>query len=116
MSNAETRALLAAAASSVEGIKVTANFRQVTSPGAGMVRLDRVEYPNRFGGVAVWQVIVICPQEVAVAEKFIDEHLDALEQALRTEMSVTRATPQEIVLSDGVRLPCMIVEGTRETG
>lgn len=112
----EVRTAIAAAASTVDGIEVTPYFRQVTKTGTGMVRLDRIEYPNRFGGIATWQVIVILPQDVSSAEKFIDTNLAALETAVRNEMSVRRVTPQEIVLSDGSKLPCVIIEGTRETG
>lgn len=113
MSNAVRKAL-AAAAETVAGIKCSPYFMQTTKTGSGMVRLDRTEYPNRFGGICFWQVLIILPQDIASAEKYIEDKQPELHEAITEQLVITVITPQEIVLNDGVRLPCLVIEGHRE--
>jgi len=108
------RTAIAMAVESVAGIKCSPYFQQTTTPGSGMVRLDRIEYPNRFGGVAFWQVLILLPQELAPAEKYMEGKVPELYEALAPELAVTSISPREIVLNDGVRLPCLVIEGHRE--
>ena len=112
--SAAVRQALATAASTVEGITVSPYFRQSTKPGTGIVTLARITYPNRFGGVVTWQVLVLLPQDLEQAEKYLEQKVPAIVQALSPELVVTTVTPQEVVLDGGVRLPCVVVEGTRE--
>jgi hypothetical protein len=107
------RAEIAAAANAVAAVTAYPNFRQTTRPGDAMVRLDRVEYPDRFGGLGTWQLVVILNQDVAAAELWLDENRDALVTALSEVMSVRRAFPAELALDSG-KVPALFIEGTRE--
>lgn len=112
--SAEVRQLLADAASSVDGIKVSPYFRQGTRAGDGMVRLDRtVRAANNFGYINTWQVIVMLPQDLAAAEKYLEQHASALVEALGEVMVVASVTPQQLALDTGL-VPCVFIEGNRE--
>lgn len=107
------RTALADAANTVEGINVAPYFKQSTKPGSGMVRKDLVDYPNTFGGVVTWQVLVFLPQDMATAEKFLDEKGPLLVAALSPEMRVTTVTPQQLALDQGA-VPIVLISGQRE--
>lgn len=109
----ESRAALAAAASSVDGIDVEPQYRQRMRQGSGWVRLDRIEYPDPFGGVAWWDVVVVCPQDQERAAVFMDEHVGALVEALGEEMTVTGVVPYAVDLAEVGRVPGFIIEGHR---
>jgi hypothetical protein len=109
----EVRRAIADAASSVTGIDVSPYFRQTTKAGSGMVRLDRTEYPNKLAGVVTWQVIVLLPQDIATAEKWLDANGSALREAVGTELQVRSLTPQQLAIDTGT-VPCVVLEGLRE--
>lgn len=112
--SAAVRAALAAAANTVAGVRCSAYYQQSTAPGTASVRLDRVEYPNRFGGVAHWQVLVMLPQKLDAAEKWVDDKLPALHDALEAELVITNAGMQQVITEAGVTLPCVVIAGHRE--
>jgi hypothetical protein len=103
---------ITSAANKVDGVNVTPYFRQVTRPGQGMVRKGRVDYPNTFGGVVTWQVWILLPQDLASAEKWLDETGAALTAAVSEAMVVRSLTP--IIAPDLGSLPAVVIEGTRE--
>lgn len=111
--SAEVRAVIAAAANTVEGIDCTPYFRQSTKPGSAVVRKDRVTYPNKFGGLVTWQVLVMLPQDLASAEKYMDEKVPALVDALAPHLVVTEAVAQQLALETGA-VPIVLIQGTRE--
>lgn len=93
---------------------VTPYYEQSTRPGGGYVHLDRVEYPDRLGGVAFWNVVILLPQDLAAAERFIEECLPPLREALSAEMVVTSARPEQLNLTGAGLLPCLFINGHRE--
>lgn len=111
--SAEVRDKIATAASAVVGVNVTPYFRQVTKPGQGMVRMDRINYPNAFGGVVTWQVVVLLPQDIAQAERWLDENGSVLRAAVAEELVVQSMTPQQLALDTGT-VPAVVIEGQRE--
>ena len=113
MSSAEARTALADVASTVEGVSVSAYFRQTTRPGDGFVRNGGITYPNKFGGVVTWQVLITLSQDIATAEKWLDTKLPQVVGALGAEMTVRTASPQQLALDTG-NVPCVVIEGTRE--
>jgi len=113
--SAADRQAISDAMNTVAGITCSPYYRQVTKAGEAMVRIDRTVYPDSLGGLATWQVVVILPQDVVAAEKYLDEKTDALVAAAWTQMAVGSVTPSEIVLAEGQRLPCVLIEGVRET-
>lgn len=113
MSLQAARAEIAAAADAVAAVSCKPGYRQNTRPGDAMVRLDRTEYPNRFGGLVTWQVIVALPQTINAAEDWIDAHQGDLVTALGEVMAVRRAFPGELVLDTG-KVSALFIEGQRE--
>lgn len=105
---------IAAAANTVAAVTAKAFYRQTTKPGDAWVRRDRTEYPNKFGGLVTWQVLVIIPQNLAAAEKWIEDNQLALVTALREELIVRSARPADLVIDAGAPVPVLIIEGQRE--
>lgn len=115
--NAESREAIAAAASSVAGVKCTPYYRQSLKPGDACVRLQvRTRSANGFGYVDTWQVWLALPQDVAAAEKWLDQHGPALVEALDPEFigGVQTITPAELVLGNGHTTNGVIYQGPRE--
>ncbi|GAA4698278.1 hypothetical protein [Nocardioides nanhaiensis] len=114
--SAAVRELFANAASSVEGITGFPYYTQTTRPGHAYVRLDRVEYPNAFGGMAYWQVIVIAPQSIDGMERFIEKNSKPLHEALSEHMTIQTMSPQQISLPNDSKSSyfALIISGYRE--
>ena len=86
----EIREAIAAAASSVDGVKCSPWFRQTTKPGSAHVTYGRsFRDESGFGFMNVWQVLVVLPQDIAAAEKWIAAKGDALLEALGEPLVVT---------------------------
>lgn len=103
-----------AAAASAAGVAVSAYYRQDFDPGAGFVRLDRIEYPNPFGGVCHWNVVVMLPQDLADAERFIEQRIPAVRAAAAEVMTVTQIRPEQLQIPNAGVLPCVFINGHRE--
>lgn len=112
--SAAVRQALATAANTVDGVDVSAYFKQNARPGAGSVRFGLETYPNPFGGLITWQVLVNLPQDLAEAEEWIDGHRAALVAALQPELIVQRVLTQQLVLAKDRTQPVLVVEGIRE--
>jgi hypothetical protein len=94
--SAEVRQLLADAAGSVEGITASPYFVQDTKPGRAWVRRDRTDYPNVLGGLVTWNVVVVLPQDMAQAEKFLDAKASAaVHRAVRGHGDAQRHAPTD---------------------
>lgn len=113
MSNAETRQLLATAASDVPGLKGHPYY--VQNIGVGDVLVDVVEtiHPNPFGGLVTWSVTLICPADLHAAQKYHDDHAPALKAALDPYMTVSAVRPQAMLFG-GREIPVVVITGTRE--
>lgn len=108
-----TRTAIAAAAT-VDGVTdVSARYRQSTQVGHGSVRLeDCIRDDSGFGFVDVWQVVIFLPQSIEAAEAWLDEHLDAVMDAVSSELTVLSATPATVALAQGTA-PGVIISGVR---
>lgn len=107
------RDVIAAAASIADLTNVTSMRRQVTKPGEGYVRLDHLDRStNGIGFMATWQVIIALHQDVAWADRWIDDHVGEVIDALGAELVVTSATPITLTLDTGT-VPALLVEGAR---
>lgn len=104
---------LADAASTVDGLTGHPYYVQTTNPGTVLVRLDRVEYPNRFGGVAHWALVLVGPQDAASAEHYFEEKLPPLREAVGMHLAVTSVTPSLVDFGAGA-IPCAVISGHRE--
>jgi hypothetical protein len=112
--SAAVRQEIAEAASTVAGVTCTPYYVQTTSAGAAYVRLDRIEYPNPFGGVAYWNVVLLLPQDIAASEKYLEEKVPLIREAIEEHLFVTSVTPQQLQLGSGPTLPCAFINGHRE--
>ncbi len=112
--SAEVRQEIATALSSVDGITAHPYFVQATEPGTALVRLDRVEYPNPFGGVAHWNIVVLLPQDLEAAEKYVEDKVPAIRVAIESLIFVTQVRPQRLDLPGVGVVPCVFITGHRE--
>lgn len=109
------RTELADAANTVAGVKVLPYYAQLTKPGSGVVQLDRVTWPNKFGSVGAWEVVVLLPQGVEAAQRKADELIPLLYEALKPHMQITEATFGRSQLdTSGAGQPCVLISGRRE--
>jgi hypothetical protein len=110
---------ISAAVDAVTGLHCTPKYRQISEAGHAFVQLQRLEYPTKLDKVAHWQVYVMLPADRTEAEAFVEDHADALYQALDggvgQVMWVTAITPQFTQFEPGgPALPTLVVEGNRE--
>lgn len=104
---------LAAAASTVTGVTVAAEYRQSLTPYFGFVKWgSRVRDDSGLGWMDTWQVWIALPQDVKTAEAWLSEHLAELIAAIDDELVVTTVIPADLVLEGG-STNGLIIEGTR---
>lgn len=110
-----SRTEIAAALSTVEGLTAYPYRTADISPGTAFLRLERIDYPNDFGGINHWNVVLILPQDGGdAAEKYLEDKLPLLLEALRGHLPVTSVQPTRLdILGVGV-LPCVFINGHRE--
>lgn len=108
------RQAIADAANTAAGVTVTPYFRALTQPGDGAVRYDHTDYPNAFGGLVTWQVVVALPQDQRAAEQWLDQNGHALRVAVSEELIVRSMTAFQINLPDAGAIPAVVIEGQRE--
>lgn len=109
-----TRTDLVAAADTVAGIRAYEYVVGATDPGTVYPRLDRIEYPNAFGGVAHWSVVLVLPQDLAEAERYVEDMLPALKAALDPHIVITAVVLQRLQLDGVGTLPVAFINGHRE--
>lgn len=110
------RSEIAAAASSVAGVAVNPHYRQDPNPGRGFVQLVTTDRDDTgLGFVDTWHVVIMLAQDWHSAETWVDANRAALAAALNPELLVTRMFTQTIQLDNGPSVPCLVVEGTRES-
>lgn len=104
-----------ATAATIDGLtKVTPYYRQTTKTGDGFVQLLELNRgDNGFGFMATWQVVIFVPQDVADAERWMETNLSALIDALDTELIVTSAGPDTVLLPSGAT-NTITINGARE--
>ncbi|WP_323792419.1 hypothetical protein [Nocardioides sp.] len=105
---------IAAAASSVLGLTGHPYVVGDTSPGTVYPRVERIDYPNAFGGVVFYNVVLVLPQDYAEAEQYLEQKLPDLKGALEPHLVITSVQPQRLQL-DGIGvLPVAFINGHRE--
>jgi hypothetical protein len=109
-----TREAIAAAAETVTGVSCSAYRRQSLKPRDGFVAFAKRTPDDAIGFTDTWQVWIALAQDVATAEKWIEDHVDQLAAALSTEMTVTSITPTEFTIPGASPVNGVVVEGDRE--
>ena len=114
--SAKVRATLAQIASTVDGIDIEPHYHQDLTPGNGMVRRDRTDYPNSHGGVVTWQIVIFLPLDLVDAQDWLDDTVPAVVDALAQsgEITVTSFEPQQLSLGSS-SYPIALIQGLRET-
>lgn len=107
-----TREDIATAMNATGLVKVKPYYRQSLRPFDGFVKWNGQDQGSeRIGYVNRWQVWIALPQDVVAAEKWLEQNLSTLVEALDTEVIVTSATPAELVLGDN-SVNGLIIEGS----
>jgi hypothetical protein len=115
MSAAIRTALAAAANTHLGANKVTPYYRQTTTAGWGWVSMGRRDRDaSGFGFLDTWEIRVVLSSDIAKAEKWIDQHSDALTAAVAEEVVVTSLTPAILNLDSKTTVNALIIEGVRE--
>lgn len=97
MSNATTREAIAAALSTVDGITGYAARPDQMSEGDGWPQWGGMEYHGGYVYTQKWNVLVVTPSaDDVTADHFVDEHADAIIDALRGTMFVEKVDPAKI--------------------
>lgn len=111
--SAELRNEIAAAASLVDGVTVKPYYRQTAKPGDGWVSLQRLDRDDSgLGFMALWAVMVVLPQDLKAAEVWIDDHADAIAEALGHALVVSAVVPSSLTWG-GNPVPGLVFEGYR---
>lgn len=105
---------LATAAGTVEGLRAHAYVVAETDPGTVYPRLDSINYPNVFGGVVTWHVVMVLPQDYAQAERFLEDNAPALKAALDPVLVVTQIRRERLDITGVGILPVAVFVGHRE--
>jgi hypothetical protein len=104
---------VAAAASTVTGVDVTAHYRQSLKTGDGFVKWEgRTRGDEGLGWIDTWQVWIALPQDVKSGQAWLTEHLEQLIDAIDDVLVVTAAAPRELLLGSKPTNG-LIIEGTR---
>lgn len=112
--SAEVREALSTAANTVDGVSVAPYFRTSIKPGDGFVQMNRLDRDESgLAYMARWSVLIVLPQNLAVAQKWLEERTDALLSALQTELVVTSVIPSQLVIDTGTEVPGVVFEGSR---
>ncbi len=110
----DVRQVLADAASDVEGITCHPYFIQTAKAGDALVRLGRVDYDDFRDGVTRWDVVVMLPQDQTQAEKYIDDHLGPIKDALDAHWQIKSAQPQQLNIPGVGTVLTLVIAGLRE--
>lgn len=106
---------LAAAVNTVAGVTCKPYPNQNLAPGQGFVRRG-LRAPDASGlpgaWLDTWEVWIALSQDIASAEKRLDELLDDLAAALRPHLHLTAITPSELVVGAS-SVPGVILAGVR---
>lgn len=104
---------LAEAANTVAGVNVHPYYVQGGKAFSGNVALERVDYPNPFGGIGTWSVIVLLAVDVRTAQEQADELIPPLVEALSAVMGVDSVSFGTTSQDNRSGQPCLLVTGHR---
>lgn len=105
---------LATAAGTVPGVTAHPYFVQSTAAGTVWIRLERIDYPNPFGGVVRWNVVLVLPQDQAQAERELERLAPLLRTALEPHLAIDSVEPQRLDLQGIGIVPVAFINGHRE--
>ncbi len=112
--SATLRTGIAEAANAVLGNnRCSPYYRTSTRPGDAWVSFARRDRDDTgLGFMAAWEVRVALSQDLATAEKWIDDNADDLAEAVADWLVVTGVAHVTLVLDSG-NTPGLIIEGVR---
>ena len=109
------RADLAAAASTVAGIKVDPYYRQTTKVGDGWIDDGPITPDDAgFGWLMTWRIRVVTPQDNAGSQKYLEAKGQALVDALKRQLTVIQVERElGIFEAGGPAVPVITITGVR---
>lgn len=111
----EIRTSISEAVNTVEGVTCHPYYTEATAPGSCHLQLDRIEYPNPFGGVAHWRVVVLLvAEDWAASDKYLEETVPLIKAAVDEHLAVTSVTKEQLNISGVGAIPCAVINGHRE--
>lgn len=113
MSNATTRAALAAALSTVSGITGYALRPKVLRAGDAWPQWRGSERDDTIGFVETWNVLVVLPSDETTADSYADTNQAALLDALRPVMFVASFAPT-LFTAEGNDVYALLITGRTE--
>lgn len=111
--SANVRQAIADAANTVEGIHVHPYYRQGGKAGNGNIQISHVNFPNPFGGIVTWDVVILLPVDIESAQKRADELLPLLWPALSQALAVDDISFGTTSQDNRSGQPCLIATGHR---
>lgn len=109
------RSEIAAAASTVAGVKVDPYYRQTTKVGDGWID-DAVINPDDagFGWLTTWKVRIVTPQDNKSSQKYLESKGAALVAALARHLTVIQIERELGVFeAGGPAVPVITITGVR---
>jgi hypothetical protein len=113
MSNADTRAAIAAAISTVDGLTGYVKRPTAMKPGDGWPQWRGAARADGFGFLETWAVLVVLPDNETTADEWADSHGYALATALEPVMFVESIAPATIPAS-GNDIYALMITGRTE--
>lgn len=113
MSNATTRAALAAALSTVSGVTGYAQRPKVFKAGDAWPQWRGSERADSIGFYETWNVLVVLPADETTADSYADVNQAALLNALRPVLFIDSFAPATLP-ADGNDMYALLITGRTE--
>lgn len=96
----QVREALAEALTALDGLTISAGYRQITNQGEGFVRFaGRVRDGSGYGYINTWEIWIALSQDVPTGETWLDDHVNEITDALSPHLMVlTGVTPAQLAL------------------
>lgn len=101
MSFSTTRTSLAAALSTVAGVTGYTKKPSVWSPGDALVLVERIDSVQGVAWQCTWRIVLMLPGDQGAAIEQFDDLFPEICEAVRHEVFVDSATPQEVATDNG---------------
>lgn len=111
--SASVRQEIADAANAIEGVNVHPYYRQGGHAGSGNIQITRIDFPNIFGGVVTWEVVILLPVDIASAQKRAEELIPLLWPALSEVIAVDSITFGTTSQDNRSGQPALVAAGHR---
>lgn len=109
MSLTETRAEIAAALSTVDGVTGYTKRPSVWSPGDAIVLVEQIDHVLGVAWQATWRIVLLMSGDEGVAIEQLDELLPLITDALQPIVYIDTATPEAVSTEGGDMTAVVII-------